>query len=266
MLGYYYQISDERTVRQAYKRQKGAIENSDLMIYSSEWAAQSAIEDYGADPDKVKVVPFGANIECDRTQSDIEAMIKKRIDSPGTCNLLFTGVDWRRKGGEKAVAVAMKLHEKGIPVRLDVVGVREPLDLPPLAINHGFISKSTEEGREKIDALYARAHFFILPTEAEALGLVFGEASSFGVPSLATDTGGVGSAVRDGVNGMKFAPDSDPQQWADYIAGLWNDRAAYEKLALSSFNEYSTRLNWDVAGEAIMGHIREALEKHKNKK
>ncbi|MDR2885507.1 MAG: glycosyltransferase family 4 protein [Rikenellaceae bacterium] len=233
-----------------------------MLIYSSEWAAGSAVEDFGTDPTKVKVVPFGANIESKRTEADIEAFIQTRLASP-TCNLLFVGVDWKRKGGAKAVAVATRLHEMGVPVRLDIVGIREPLDLPGFAVNHGFISKDTAAGCKKIDSLFAQAHFFILPTQAECFGVVFSEASSFGLPSLATDTGGVGGAVRDGINGMKFTSDANPQQWADYIAKLWQDKAAYEKLALSSFHEYETRLNWDVAGKAIMGHIREILEKRK---
>ena len=33
------------------------------IIYPSEWAARSAVQDYQADPGKVVVVPFGANIE-----------------------------------------------------------------------------------------------------------------------------------------------------------------------------------------------------------
>ena len=41
--------------------EKKALDNASLVCYSSEWAAQSAIQDYGADPAKVVVIPFGAN-------------------------------------------------------------------------------------------------------------------------------------------------------------------------------------------------------------
>jgi len=38
-----------------------------------------------------------------------------------------------------------------------------------------------------------------------------------------------------------------------------------KKLCFSSFEQYGTRLNWNVADEKILGHIEELLEKRKNK-
>lgn len=36
-------------------------------------------------------------------------------------------------------------------------------------------------------------------------------------------------------------------KYCNYIIDLMSDYERYEELALSSFNEYKTRLNWDVA-------------------
>ncbi len=41
--------------------ESSALNRSKLAIYSSDWAAETAINYYGTDPKKVKVVPFGAN-------------------------------------------------------------------------------------------------------------------------------------------------------------------------------------------------------------
>src|SRR5438094_765548 len=49
-----------------------------MAIFSSDWAAQSAIQRCGADPAKVHVVPFGANIQTKRTPDDIERLIQSR--------------------------------------------------------------------------------------------------------------------------------------------------------------------------------------------
>ena len=46
--------------------------------------------------------------------------------------------------------------------------------------------------------MYKKAHFFIMPTKAECVGMSFIEAMSFALPIIGTDVGGVPEAVIDG--------------------------------------------------------------------
>src|SRR5712692_3296755 len=55
-----------------------ALKKSSAVIYSSALAARSAIEDYGADPAKIRVVPFGANL--DEMPPREVALARKRSD------------------------------------------------------------------------------------------------------------------------------------------------------------------------------------------
>jgi hypothetical protein len=77
--------------------EREAIGRASLVLYASDWAAASAIEHYGADPDKVRVVPFGANLESEVEQGEAAEAINARSANPG--KLLFLGIDWKRKGG-----------------------------------------------------------------------------------------------------------------------------------------------------------------------
>ncbi|MDR0864806.1 MAG: glycosyltransferase family 4 protein [Candidatus Symbiothrix sp.] len=257
MVNYYPDFTNlsGHTIRQGNWLEEKALKNCDLAIYSSNWAAESAINDYHIERDKVKVVPFGANLISSMSLDDIEKLLESK--NRKECRLLFLGVDWERKGGDIALQVARYLHEHSIPVHLDIIGINHPLELPVYATNHGFISKSTPEGEQKIKEFLSKAHFLLLPTREEAFGIVFCEASSFGLPSVTTKTGGVTTAVRDNVNGMTFALQASPEEYAVYIAHLFNDFNAYKKLAISSFKEYESRLNWDVAGKTIVNHIKE---------
>jgi glycosyltransferase involved in cell wall biosynthesis len=257
MVDYYEWFSNlsKRSIMLGNTLEKQALENCDLAIYSSDWAAQSAIKDYGINPQKVKVVPFGANIECSRTEKDVEAIFDAK--SKDVCNLLFVGVDWERKGGNIALEAAKILHEKGVNVCLDIVGVKDcPVELPNYVVNHGFISKSTEEGKKKINGLFEKAHFFLLPTRAECFGVVFSEAASFGLPSISTKTGGIATVINDNINGKTFDLSSSPTEYADYITDLFNNPTMYRELALSSFHDYKNRLNWEVSGQAILELIK----------
>jgi glycosyltransferase involved in cell wall biosynthesis len=200
-------------------------------------------------------VPFGANVGCTRELRDIEALVAKRCRD--VCRLLFLGVDWARKGGDVALQVADLLNRRGIRTELHVAGCEPPMVPPPFVTCHGFISKSTEQGRNRLDQLMADSHFLILPSRAECFGVVFAEASSFGLPSLATRVGGIPAAVRDGRNGQTFALDASPDEYSNYIETLLVTPERYRALALSSFEEYRTRLNWTSAANRVMALIEE---------
>jgi hypothetical protein len=62
------------TIEQANTLTAAALSRCRLAIFSSDWAARSAIELYGTSKEKVKVVPFGANIDCKHTLPDIHEM------------------------------------------------------------------------------------------------------------------------------------------------------------------------------------------------
>jgi len=245
-------------IKQGNRLEKKALESCDLAIFASDWAAENAINDYNVDPKKVKVVPRGAGFDTLRTKSEVEQLVLTK--STNECNLLFVGKNWEWKGGDIALGTAKILHKKGQKVHLDIVGVNKcPVELPDYVTNHGFISKSTEEGIKKMETLFSQAHFFILPTRSECMGISFCEASSFGLPSLATNTGGVSTAVRDGVNGKLFELSDSSEKYAEYIEKTLMDFESYKKLCFTSFEEYENCLNWEVAGKTIVKLIEEIL-------
>ncbi len=237
-------------IDQGHALEQAALDNCDLAIYASKWAARTAMEHYKVDETKVRVFPFGGNFTNPPDRSTvIKSIEEKSFDG---LELLFVGVNWVNKGGPKVMEVARILHERGIPVRLHLVGTEPEVDvLPKYAIAYGFISKATPAGRQQLKSLFSNAHFLLLPTLADCLGLVLCEANSLGVPCMANDVGGVGEVVRSGINGDLFPADAPASDWADRIAALFRDHATYRKMAMNSRAEYEERLNWDVAGKAI---------------
>lgn len=230
-----------------------------LAIFSSDWAARNALELYGTSTDKVKVVPYGANITASHTQEDIRNFIKSR---PRDClKLLFIGKHWHRKGGDIVFHVTNALHEAGHNVELNFVGCMPPegTEIPSYIKCHGFISKRTPEGVKKLNELFQNSHFLFLPSRAEACAIAFCEASAFGLPTLTSYVGGIPTAVKDHVNGMTFALDAEPDVYCSYIMQLMQNYSQYEELALSSFNEYQTRLNWGSAVKQVKELIMGAL-------
>jgi glycosyltransferase involved in cell wall biosynthesis len=256
MIGFYFNNLSGESIEHGMQIEKQALENSSLAIYASQWAANSAINDYNIDPGKVKVVPRGANIICNRTFEDTKNIVASRLQAD-VVKLLFVGVEWVRKGGDKAYEIIEYLRAKNIKAELHIVGLDTiPIEpLPSYIINHGFLNKSIPSHNEKLERLYLESHFFLLPTLADTFGIVFAESNSFGLPALSYDIGGISTVILNDTNGYCFNPNEPIEKIADYIRDVFSDKSRYRELCYTSFNEYETRLNWKVSGMKIQNFL-----------
>ncbi len=262
MLGFYDSFSNlaPTSLRHGHEVERAALGRCSVAAYSSNWAARSAVNDYGADPAKVLVLPFGANLDPMPARDAVEASIDEKLaaDTRGTCQLLCIGVDWQRKGVALAVGAAEELTRRGIPTHLRVAGCQPPkgTPLPPNVEIVGFLDKNSPEGQARLQALYRTSHFFLLPSRAEAFGVVLSEACSYGVPCLGTDVGGLPDVIHAGVNGQLFGLDAPATAYADWIAAAWRDPARYRQLALSALDDYHQRLGGGSAAQRLADALR----------
>ena len=215
-------------------------------IYTSQWAADLAVRDYGVDPSSVHVVPVGANLEVRHARSDVEGWIEQRVQSQ-LWECFWLGVDWERKRGALAVRIIEELRRRGYPVHLTVAGAgpkKSPSATPgvtylPFLDAAGIVQK------------LKGTHFLLFPTLADCTPIVYSEANAFGVPVLSTNVGGITTSLKEGRNGHVFAIDAPVSVWADRIERYMNHHESYHRIALSSYDEYASRLNWDIAGKRI---------------
>ena len=211
LVGFYPGFSSHSadTIKQGNIITRKCLSRCRLALFSSDWAARTAIEIYGTDKEKVKVVPFGANLQTQNTLADIRSMLASR--SRKTVKLLFLGKHWDRKGGDIVFRVAKALHAMGQSVEVHFVGCTPPagIDIPNFIHCYGFISKRTPEGVAQITKLLRESHFLFVPSRAEAYGIVFCEANAYGLPCLTSFVGGISTVVKDHINGMTFALDAN---------------------------------------------------------
>ena len=257
MVGYYpgkWKNFASATIRHGNEIQQASLSNAALSVFSSEWAAQSAVENYKVDKKNVVVVPLGANLTEVPSQADVFAAITARTQTQ-ECRLLFIGVEWHRKGGDLVVETALALRKKGINAFVDVVGCEPIGTMPDCVRTHGFVSKATAAGREKLRALLLNSHYLFVPSIAECFGLVFAEASAFGLPSLARDTGGISSAVKDSVNGHLLQLSAKSIDFANIIEKEISNPKNYSSLALTSRQFFESTLNWTQATQRLTEEI-----------
>lgn len=242
------------SARLAHDADRQALANATAAFFSSSWAAESAVGELGADPARVHVVPFGANLEQEPTTGEALGAAQARPDD--RLVLLFAGVHWERKGGAKAVAVAEALHAAGVPVELRILGIDQPPTASPRILSLGRISKATEDGCRRIAEQFAQGHFLLLPTMADCTPVVFAEANAWAMPVVTHRVGGIASQIVNECNGRMFDPAAPAAEIAAWIGAVWRDRPRYLALAASSRHEYETRLNWHTAARQVVAVMR----------
>lgn len=229
------------SLKESLDTEKRALEKSKYIIVSSEWAADSVLKDFSIPREKVSVWPLGANFTEVPDSEFVFKNRKKNID----CNLVFIGVNWESKGGPIACNVLSELNKRHINATLTVVGCNVPDEFKKENItNIPFIYKDTEEGKKQFISLLLNSDFLIFPTRYEAFGIVCCEASAFGVISVASNTGGVGGAVKEGVNGFLVDSADGGKGYADKIIELLNNPAYCDEVRRSARKLYEGKLNW----------------------
>jgi len=224
------------------------------VIYSSDYMAERAVAEFGpAIGSRVCAVPFGTNL-------DNLPLAMPHKPGPDPLRLLWVGSDWVRKGGEIAVAAFDILRAAGCDVHLTLVG-----DVPahvapgPRLTVAGYLDKNRPRHAARLRALYAEAHLFLLPTRADCTPMVLAEAGAHGTPVLVTETGGVGSLVREGVNGRLLPSAATPTDWARAVRSMTSDRARHEALCRASFGHARARLSWDAWAGSVAAHLRDEV-------
>lgn len=240
----------------AHEIERCAFENS-TKVFTSSGASANAIKRFYTDlnSDKIEVVPLGANL--DEIPSKVEIVQNILHKDMRMCKVLFVGVDWNRKGADIVVKTAELIHDGGFPIELHLVGLREiPVSLPSYVINHGFINKMEKSGMAKLVELYKSSHFMFVPSRGEAYGLVFCEASAYGLPSVSHSVGGITTIVKDGENGKLFPLGTEPATFAKYIRETFIDETAYKELSFRTYCRFAEHLNWHVAGNMLVREMK----------
>jgi glycosyltransferase involved in cell wall biosynthesis len=238
--------------------ERTVLHRSNRVLLCSDWAKSSAIIDYGVSPGIISVLPLGPNIGSKVIDSFRST---KSADFSDGIRLLFIGADWHRKGGPVVLDIKRLLDSRGIPCELFIVGncPKDITDGNGIRVL-GRLNKSDPKQLQALCKLYESAHFFVLPTSAEAFGVVFSEAQAFGCPSLTYAVGGTPTAVLDGTTGFTLPLGATAQDFAEKICSLVRDPQQYERMSANCRARYETEANWSTWARAVVELADQLLE------
>ena len=213
-------------------------QQADLLIASTADESADLVHAYGADPDRVFVVPPGVDLSMFQPIDRGEA--RRKIGyGPGRL-LLFVGRLERLKGVEIAIqALALIRDRQHDDVRLLILG-EDSRDGDESEKDRLKAAATALGVRDRVDFLGSVAHhelpFFysaadvcVMPSYSESFGLVGLEAQACGRPVVASDVSGLRSVIRDEVSGY-LIDGHDPAAYAERIGRLLNDPEVAQQM------------------------------------
>jgi glycosyltransferase involved in cell wall biosynthesis len=226
--------------------EKEIYQNAARTFVRSSNVRRSVMEEYGISREKVILVFAGSNARVSSEKVVNGEYTQKEI--------LFVGLDWKRKGGPDLVQAFQLVLEKCPDAQLTIVGAETPLQIP----NCEVIGKVPPD---ELDAYYQRASIFCLPTYQEPFGIVFIEAMTARLPIVATRVGAIPDFVEEGKNGWLVEP-GDIQGLTDALIKLLQDPHLCRSFGEASFQLTQDRYSWKAVGEKFRQNILLAKAPH----
>lgn len=214
----FYSAMGSRATREAYRAvEQALVPRTGAFVAVCEWERRQLAGGLVGAGARVEVVLNGV-APCSPVEPDPE-LVSFRGD--GRLVGLVTALRVGKDVSTLLAALDLLAREDGDPPRGVVVGngPLAPLVAAEIA-RRGLGDRVRLVGFERPSARWLRAlDVFALPTDWEALPLSVLEAMHCGLPVVASDVGGVGEAVDDGVTG-RLVPPRDPAALARALADV----------------------------------------------
>lgn len=272
-------LIERRKARSAIKRRTAAaiLGAAAGVVANSRWTADVAAEvmrEVGVrHPPPVAAIDLGTD-PAQFTPARDTGTLRRRLGLGDAPVLLTVARLVPHKGHDVAIEALARLGG-GSDARYLVVGAGpDEARLRALAAARGLAGRVVLTGAlpdAEVAEAYATADVYVGlsrldgPTSVEGFGISFVEAAASGTPSVAGDSGGVRSAVRDGETGF-VVPPLDPDAAAAALRRLLDDAALRAAMGARGRRLVETHYNWervaretaDFARRAVAGRARPA--------
>jgi len=238
---------------------------ADRIVCASQHEKHLLARLYGADPERIAVVPCGVDLNLFRPQ-DKEAA-RRALGPPLAGDeriILFVGRIEPLKGIDILINAVAQLGEESDFHVLIVGGDRRSRQqvshLQELASDLGIGERVCFLGavdHEQLPLYYNAADVCVVPSYYESFGLVALEAMACGTPVVASRVGGLTGTVRDGETGYLISWRC-PEPFAERLELLLGNEALRRRFGEAA-REVVERYRWANVAEAVVGLYRELL-------
>nr|WP_054815938.1 D-inositol-3-phosphate glycosyltransferase [Nocardia arizonensis] len=250
--------------------EKQVIAESDRMIANTAEEARQLVELYGAQPERIEVVPPGADLSRYQPGDKVVARSLFGLD-PAERIVAFVGRIQPLKAPDVLVRAAAELlrdpdADRAGRLRVLIVGgpsgtgLERPDALIELAAELGIAERVTflpPQPPQRLVQIYRAADLVAVPSYNESFGLVAIEAQASGTPVLAADVGGLGTAVRDGESGL-LVSGHRIADWAAALGSLLGDRERLHHMGVRAV-EHAAHFSWEHTADGLLACYTDAM-------
>lgn len=212
----------------------------DCIIVNSEFIAKEAVS-LGGRREKIKIRRLPGQILYTNPTS------KKKISAEAK---VLCVANIRPKKGQKCLIEALKLL-RGYELRTTFAGVCKDegyeRELQSLIKEYELENNVRIAGwlnSERMAEAYKECDIFVLPSLYEPWGMVIQEAMHFGLPIVASDTGGIPEQVTH-LREALLVPPGDPEALAQAIERLLTDKGLRKKLVKNAYQRLRNMPTWE---------------------
>jgi glycosyltransferase involved in cell wall biosynthesis len=239
--------------RIAYRLMAGA---PDAVFAVSEQVRRHVIEVDRIDAARVQTIYNGLNL------ADWYA-VSRPAKNPGEFRVTTVGNIRRVKGHDVLITAAATIVQQFPKVSFSIAGeVLEPAyfaELQALVQELDLVDHVRFEGGvTNLRQLLATADIFVLPSRSEGFSNAIIEAMASSLPVVATDVGGNGEAVKDGITGF-LVPPEDPGALSAAILRLISDPSQAKAMGAAGMKVVAERFTTETMMNQIAGAYRNLL-------
>ena len=248
------------------------IEQADRILSATPAEAAHLVGLYGADPERIRIVPPGVDHSVFFPRPKEEA--KSRLHLAGARLLVFVGRLQPHKGPDIAIRALAEAVAGDTEVTRDVVlavvggpsgrstaGTDEVARLMDLAAAAGVGDRVVffpPQPQMRLADFYAAAEAVLVPSRSESFGLVALEAQACGAPVVAAATGGLRYVLIDGTTGF-LVPGWDPADYAERLLQLLGDPDRVRRMGQAGVGQ-ALGFSWDTTAAEIVSVYHEVLD------
>lgn len=239
-----------------YKAMCFALRHADTVIANSDFTRDTLIG-MGVAPGRIELIHPGVDTERFRPGLPFQDLRDKLGLKEDSRLILSVGRLSRRKGFDTVIRCLPSLLASGMDVHYAIIGIGEDdAYLHDLARREGVSDRVHQLGHVPMEDLprwYNACDVFVLANreidgDTEGFGIVFLEAAACGKAAVAGAAGGTGSAVLDGVTGLRVDA-QDSRGLLDALCSLLNSPDRTNDLGRAGLRRVQSSLNWAAIAE-----------------
>jgi glycosyltransferase involved in cell wall biosynthesis len=235
--------------------------NANLVVTVSNYSAEKAVQLYGVDKAKIRVVPNGVDPDKFKPTNDFEGM-KQKLGIGNKPMVLFVGRLIPRKGLMFLVEAAKRIINRNADTIFAIVGngplrnkLRSQLGKANLSKNFIFFGDVKES---ILPAVYNCADVFAFPSIQEGQGIALLEAQASAKPVVAFKVGGVNETISDGNSGV-LVERGNADALAEAILKILSDPRLREKMGKKGREFVLQNFTGDLCAKTMLRVYNEAL-------